>query len=364
MIATENVDGKALSRVLGGRALLYEPRPNPVSPYQRSKKLPEEKKRELDQKFHQSVGGYTALLSGIERLDAINIPEVIDEGHYGYPLYRTSRTREFASRLARNLRKDSVIGKVVVHAGNEEAFRTWLTDTVTGRVAKQRDGAPAHEVVQLDGIKNIVLVGGQSSHITYKGPTLHRAFEIAKPILEKCGGNIGGIAIDSRHDEVNRILRKTKAGVTFFTTQIVFESRKIIELILAYDKACKDDGIKPASFLVSMAPLVREGDADFIQWLGAEIPNEPLEAMQSAKDEAEAFRRSLLNVLSIWADVVEQHDKHHITVPVGINSEQVAAPNETQSILQLKALARVIDMPGHRIREEIASIQAQQELIL
>ena len=80
------------------------------------------------------------------------------------------------------------------------------------------------------GIQNIVLVGGESSKLSYPGPSVVEAAEqIRSARPEIC---LGGITIPSRPHEADRIRRKNAAGLVFFTTQILFDSNDIVWLAL------------------------------------------------------------------------------------------------------------------------------------
>src|SRR5881296_3016811 len=85
-----------------------------------------------------------AMLS-LRTLDAINIPEVLDENHAGQPFYRDMDPRDFAALLG-DLGVDPIVNKVVAHVPSESVLRRWI-----------------QESLEQHGLRNFVLVGGNSS---------------------------------------------------------------------------------------------------------------------------------------------------------------------------------------------------------
>jgi 5,10-methylenetetrahydrofolate reductase len=71
----------------------------------------------------------------------------------------------------------------------------------------------------------------------------------------------GGIWLPERHrnkvDEHHRMAEKVKAGVTFFTSQVIFSADLAIWAIRDYDELCKATGDKPARLILTFAPFGR-----------------------------------------------------------------------------------------------------------
>src|SRR5437667_2949653 len=85
----------------------------------------------------------------LENLDAVNIPEVLEENHAGQPFYRDLDPRDFAALLG-DLRVDLIVNKVVAHVPSESLLRRWI-----------------HESLEQHALRNFVLVGGNSSRVRY-----------------------------------------------------------------------------------------------------------------------------------------------------------------------------------------------------
>jgi len=196
-------------------------------------------------------------------LDFLNILEVIEENHAGRPLYRRMDVSEFAMMLKGSAVAELVVNKIVVHLGSEDKFREWLMENYS------------------NGIHDFVFVGGSRSEAVYPGPSVVRANEIASELK---GINIGNICIPSRQGECERLVSRTKSGTSFFTTQFLFDSSKVKDLLSRYSNACEEQGVKRSSFFMSFAPAVTKFDLDFFKWLDADIPKSTEAVLRGSRD--------------------------------------------------------------------------------
>lgn len=277
------------------------------------------------------AGRYTEQLVGlvaqVPRLDALNVPELVDENHEGRPYYRSGDTREFARTLAEATHRDVVVNKVVAHLASEEALETWTRETLER------------------ALRHVVLVGGSSRYVPYPGPPVIEANRRCAPILATAGGVLGNIAIPQRTGEAHRMLAKTGAGAAFFTTQILFDSEAIVRLLREYERRCHEGDRPPAAVLLSFAPLTDDADSEFVRWLGADIP-ERVERSILDGEETEAGLRSVANALRVWEEVTEGYVPRHAPVPVGVNVEQISQRHLAAAVDMLSAFARVVDAEG------------------
>ena len=264
----------------------------------------------------RSVG---ALLGSVPRLDAVNVPELVDENHEGQPYYRTGDPRVFARGLGEILGCDAVVNKIVAHL-DPPRLRTWAEETARS------------------GLRHLVLVGGSSRYIPYPGPSVAEADEIVGPILAEHDGRLGNVAIPQRTGEGHRMLAKTRAGARFFTTQLVFDPGSVLRLLREYDQWCRRANVVPATVLLSVAPLADEADVDFARWFGAEIP-ESAERAILAGAESDAVARSIDRALAVWEEVERVVDGEAIEVPLGVNVEQISARHLDAAGTLLRRLA-------------------------
>jgi len=298
--------GRPLAEALRGTPLFFEP----VPPSARAKPA----------RAAAEVEGVVELVRAVPRVDAIDVPELVDENHEGRPLYRTADPREYGRLLGRRAEREVVVNKVVAHLDSPEAIERWATETVAM------------------GIRHVVLVGGTSRYIPYPGPAVTEADRICRPVLERAGGLVGNITIPQREGEPHRMLSKTRAGAAFFTTQIVFDPEATFQMVRQYDLLCRQATLAPVPVLLSVAPLVDEADAEFIRWLGADIP-EPAERAILEGEDGGAIRRSVDRALALWDSVAGRARNEAVEVPLGVNVEQISTRHLADARTFLEAFA-------------------------
>jgi 5,10-methylenetetrahydrofolate reductase len=301
---------RPIAAALADRPLLFEPVPP-------SARAPPAR---VEAQFHADV----AVLNAVGRVDAVNVPELVDENHDGRPFYRSGDVRWYAKRLATATGAEPIVNKVVAHLPSAAATAQWADETV-GK-----------------GIRSFVLVGGSSRYIPYPGPPVAEADRLCRAAVEGSGGALGNIAIPQRAGEAHRMLAKTRAGAMFFTTQIAFDATATGRLVQQYDLLCRQSGLRPAAVIVSVAPLADEADAEFVRWLGADIP-EPIERAILNGDERGAVGRSVDRALALWADVRKSATEAGAEVPLGVNVEQLSQRHLESAAEMLRAFSTAID---------------------
>jgi 5,10-methylenetetrahydrofolate reductase len=301
---------RSLVQALGGVPLFFEPVP-PTA-------------RGTPARAAAAVEAVAELVTAVPRIDALDIPELVDENHEGRPLYRSADPRSFARSVAERTGREVVVNKVVAHLPGATEVERW-----------------ARETVEL-GLRHVVLVGGTSRYIPYPGPAVTDADRICRPVVERVGGLVGNIAIPQREGEAHRMLAKTRAGASFFTTQIVFDSDAAFRMIQQYDLLCRQASLAPAPVLLSVAPLVDEQDAEFVRWLGADVPESAERAILEG-DEGGAAERTVQHAIEVWESVRERARQGSVTVPLGVNVEQISLRHLAHSRAMVAALARRLD---------------------
>ncbi len=299
-------------------------------------------------------------------IDAINIPEVRPESRTGerpQAFVPKMAPRKFAATLQAHLPAsvEVIINRCVVYAPRPAQVR-WLVHTY-----------------QKYGIHNLIVVGGESSQIRYPGPSVLETARwlsqdlrrgrhplngarLAAPI-DYC---IGGITIptrrkpDPQRDEPNRLLQKARMGIEFFTSQVLYESRSIQELLRDYDRLCQQQGVPPRRIFLSFAPVSSAGDIRFLKWLGVVIPPEV---------ERELLRgwlgiawRSIRVAERILMDIMEFVERERIRVPLGLNVEHITSRNFEISAEMIDRLHEIIAGSGSRVRR--SEVEAEHALQL
>ena len=202
---------------------------------------------------HQ-IAAVAEVIRAIPREDAVNVPELVDENHAGQPYYRSGDARSYARQLVERSGREVVVNKVVAHLPDPSALVDWCQESVR------------------QGLRQLVFTGGSSRYIPYPGPAVVEANRLARPIVDPVGGHLGNVAIPQRTGEAHRMLAKTKAGASFFTTQILFGSEEAVGVLKEYGRLCHSAGVPSVPVLLSFAPLIDERAVEFVRWLGADLP--------------------------------------------------------------------------------------------
>ncbi len=276
-----------------------------------------------------TLNSYAEIISSLlsqTHIDAINIPEVLDENGRGdRPVenYKRGEPREFGRLLQDIVGVEAIINRVVVHESFETQLR-WIEET--------------NKIYE---IENMIIVGGESSKVEYPGPSVKDVLKKVSREYNQNGGDIfcGGIAIPSRHKESKNLINKSKHGSEFFTTQVLYDSTNIIKMIDHYQERCNELNTFPRRILLSFAPVSSQKNIDFLKWLGVEIPEETeryLHGRPGAMTD-----RSLDVAIEVLNDTLDYITNNNLKVPIGLNVEHIMSYNFQSSVEMLQELARI-----------------------
>ena len=273
--------------------------------------------RQKDGTLNSYAENISSLLSQTH-IDAINIPEVRDEVARGErPVKNQIRAepREFGRLLQDIVGIEAIVNRVVVHQELEKEME-WFEETYTN-----------YE------IENLIAVGGESRRIKYPGPSVNKALRYIKN-NSKLDILCGGISIPSREKESLNLIEKSTNGSEFFTTQVLYDSSKIIKMISHYQKRCDE-----LRTLLSFAPVSSKKNIDFLKWLGVEIP----EGTESflIENEKNMVERSMEISVRVLKKTLSFLNENKIIVPIGLNVEHIMSYNFQSSIEMLQELARI-----------------------
>jgi len=302
---------RSFAEALSRSPLLFEPVPSPA--------------RTPPHRAEERTDAVLRLIESVPRVDALDIPELVDENHEGQPHYRSGDLRGYARTLGERTGRSVVLNKVVAYVSDSAALERWANESVER------------------GIRHVVLVGGSSRYIPYPGPPVAEANRLCRPVFAAVGGSIGNIAIPQRDGEAHRMLAKTRAGATFFTTQLLFDAEAARRVLRQYDLLCRQASIPPAAVVLSVAPIADEQDAEFVRWLGADLPDSAERAILAGEEEVDAARRSVEIAVSVWEGVAGMVRAEHLAVPVGVNVEQISARHLEVAGELLREIAGRID---------------------
>ena len=278
--------------------------------------------RQKDGTLNSYAENISSLLSQTH-IDAINIPEVRDEVARGErPVKNQIRAepREFGKLLQDIVGIEAIVNRVVVHQELEKQME-WFEETYTNFE-----------------IENLITVGCESRKIKYPGPSVNKAL---KAIKDNSKLNIlcGGISIPSREKESLNLIEKSTNGSEFFTTQVLYDSSKIIKMISHYQKRCDEQNTFPRRLLLSFAPVSSKKNIDFLKWLGVEIPSETESFLN--ENEKNMVERSMEISVGVLEETLSFLNENKIVVPIGLNVEHIMSYNFQSSIEMLQELARI-----------------------
>ena len=281
--------------------------------------------REKDGTLNSYAERISSLLSQTH-IDAINIPEVHEENARGLrPVKNLERAeaREFGRLLQDNVGIEAIVNRVTVH-NDLDYQKSWIKETFYDY-----------------DIENLILVGGESSDIKYPGPSVNETSEYITRDLNAGRFDFfcGGIAIPSRKIESVRLLKKGSNGIEFFTTQVLYDEKKIKKMLKYYDDVCKENNVLPRRILLSFAPVSSKKNIDFLKWLGVEIP---IQTEKRLTNERTNMSDESLEIGSeILKDILNNNEKLRITVPIGLNVEHIMSYNFQSSINMLQELSKI-----------------------
>ena len=278
--------------------------------------------REKDGTLNSYAANISSLLSQTH-IDAINIPEVRDEVARGErPVKNQLRAepREFGRLLQDIVGVEAVVNRVVVHQKLNDELK-WLEET-----NKKYE------------IENLITVGGESRSIEYPGPSVNEALDAIKK-NENIDLLCGGISIPSREKESLKLIEKSENGSEFFTTQVLYDSSKIIKMISHYQKRCDEKKTFPRRLLLSFAPVSSEKNIKFLKWLGVEIPDETEKLL--IEDLSKMTEKSMEIAVNVLQETLNHLNENNIIVPIGLNVEHIMSYNFQASIEMLQELSRI-----------------------
>ncbi|MBW3582071.1 MAG: hypothetical protein KY455_03135 [Euryarchaeota archaeon] len=247
------------------------------------------------------------IIGHLPHVGSVNVPQIVGGS------YETVDALDYAISVQRTTGVETLVNKIVALTPPDE-LPAWV------------------EHAREQGIRHLILVGGESSRIDYPGPSVTQANRIAAPLVDD--GTIGNICIPFRRrrgsDEPDRMVQKTQAGADHFTSQIVLEPLTTRRLLRDYDRACRLAGVRPATVFIGLAPVTDARDIKLLKHLGVEVPAHV--ERDILWDEKDVGLRSLELNLGILRQVLEAARNENIQVPIGLNVEQVSLKNWDASV--------------------------------
>ncbi len=134
---------------------------------------------------------------------------------------------------------------------------------------------------------------------------------------------LGAVAIAERHtaggEEHQRMLRKQQRGVSFFVTQVVYDSDAAKSMVSDYHYACRERGeqTQPVVFTLSVCGSLKT--LEFLGWLGVDVPRWLHNDLAHAEDPLQVSFDRCLHMAQDLAAFCRR-----LEVPFGFNVESVS----------------------------------------
>lgn len=237
----------------------------------------------------------------------VGIPEVVPEKRNGkrnvHYTHKMDNLR-FAKLLKQNLEDIVPIPYKICVRITKEAFAQWV------------------EKAYKDGIRHIVLVGGERQGSEYPGYSVLEAARFIKNRYPQI--KIGGITIFTRRGETMRIIDKMKEGIDFFISQIIFEGTNLKLTLMNLARQCEIEGLQMPKIYLSLALASKIKDVEFMQWLGVEFPTAAITYL--TEENVSRIEDRSLEIIEMMLDEAF-HFSEKEKIDVGFNIEHVMYSN-------------------------------------
>lgn len=272
-----------------------------------------------------------------KKVDCFNIPEIREETYQGGragKLATKIEPRVLAQQIQRRLKdKHGVIVNRGVPFLPVPQQKKWLASTY-----------------QKFGVRNLVIVGGEKKPADYSGWSVVDAARFINqnhsPKKQKLDYFCGGICIPQRRnpnsewDEPARLLTKAQAGIEFFISQVIFETRPVCRLLADYDRLCRQKGRRPKMIFLSFAPIFHLYDLDFLKKLQVSFDPEIEKKLNRAKSSLPSISLGLTKQL--LSDILAFKRRQGLATPLGLNIEYLTRPNFNGGVAMIKPLKEIL----------------------
>jgi 5,10-methylenetetrahydrofolate reductase len=302
-----------LKAALSSRPVIYEIVPPRVEP----------------SKFETGVRGVEDVFRD-GRIDAINIPELIDrrveQGGVSYTPV-TILPEEYALLV--------------------KEYKEPIVNVISPRMTPEEFERRLTRIYEEYKIDNVVLVGKERHEDSLPGLAVPEALALAS--AQKSGQRtLGGICIFSRNqksdnsyisktgplDEFERVWTKANAGCDFVTSQINFDPEPAKKFLSAYDELCRSTGRGSQTVFLSLTTVPSRGIMQLLDRLDVDIP---LRTRARIEGAAQMGRESAKVAADTLLEIVEFVEKEGIEVPIGLHIEQVGVNSSELSLELLDA---------------------------
>ncbi len=214
-----------------------------------------------------------------------------------FPFLPTFEPQKYSGDFLEGLDLPKVLFQVV-GKHDEVSLRTWMNKNVNNG--------------------DLAVFIGNSSSAQATDITMNKAFSLRSEYADSM--LIGGVAIPERHyakkDEHLRIASKINNGVSFFTTQAVYNVEASKNMLSEYYYHSKKNNLPLVPIMMTFSPCGSTKTMDFMKWLGIHFPKWLKNDLTNSQDILGA---SIDTCVRTFTELVDFSLKKGI--PIGANIE-------------------------------------------
>lgn len=199
----------------------------------------------------------------VDRIKNLNIDGIVlydiqdesmrNEDERPFPFLPTFEPQQYSNDFLTDLTLPKVLFQCV-GKHTEASLKDWMTNNVEKG--------------------NLAVFVGNSSSDQQVDVTMKKAFELRADGFADMP--VGGVAIPERHymkkDEHERMFQKIQNGVSYFTTQAVYNVEASKNMLSDYYYFAKQNNLEMAPVMMTFSPCGSKKTMEFMKWLGIHFP--------------------------------------------------------------------------------------------
>jgi len=186
-----------------------------------------------------------------------------------------------------------------------------------------------------------VFVGNSSSDLI-TDITMEKAFRLRNEFNPQM--LVGGVAIPERHysksDEHIRMHNKIKNGVSFFTTQAVYNVEASKNMLSEYYYYAKANNLEMAPVMMTLSPCGSKKTMEFMKWLGIHFPKWLKNDLTNSDD---ILGKSIDTCVRTFKELLDFSFEKGIPIGANIESVSIRKDEIDASIELLENIKGLID---------------------
>ena len=220
-------------------------------------------------------------------------------------------------------------------------YKEAIVNIVAPRMATDEFIARCRKILDGYGIPNLIVVGKERRQDPLPGPSVSEAVGLVRHV--KSDAAIGGICIFGRESRANsdyggtkeklpehrRVWLKAEAGCDFVTSQITFDPEPALDFLSSYQDLCGRTEKEPLTVFVSLTTIPTPSILSLLKRLDVVIPERVTKRLLGSADIG---KESLRVAVEVFQRIVEGSEERRVTVPLGLQIEQVGINNDELSL--------------------------------